>query len=160
MLDIIGEQLNRPLIEYFRSDFDINQSYEKNFSINDVRDWLRQEIKRLLNTRSNWNNEFNFYHELKESVLVYGMPDINNCNTLSRINKKELCLSLKEIISQQIKRLLRVEVIILNHNNNNPLLTVEIYCEVSHHSKKRIILFESIINPYKNRIILTKGRIV
>jgi len=68
--------------------------------MNDIRDGVRRDLEILLNTRFRGISPPESCHQLEESLLNYGLPDLNTFNFVSGSSREQFC----KIVEEHIKK--------------------------------------------------------
>lgn len=109
---------------------------------------VKRDLENLLNTRQCFLMYSKNYHEIKKSLLNYGIPDFMNMHFDLEESQKHFCQKVAEIIGCYEPRLKEVKVKLINPlQEKDRTLKIRIEGLLQTETASELIVFDSVLKP-------------
>ncbi len=126
--------------------------------IKDMRLSVRRDLENLLNTRLRVMQPDDGYHELKKSLLNYGLPDLATVNITDLAKRKQFITWLESLIMEFEPRFKSVTVQYRDNNNETDrVLRFRIDAVMYADPSPEVVVFDSVLEPVSRTVNLQEA---
>ncbi len=121
--------------------------------LKELRTSVRRDLENLLNTRLRIVEPAEEYHELKKSLLNYGLPDLATVNISDKARKKEFIEQLETLLIEYEPRFKSVNVNYLeNSDSQDRTLRFRIDATLYADPSPEVVVFDSVLEPVSRTV--------
>ncbi len=153
----MSRQQNLSVIERFNQPVSAGKYASQAKRESSIEQSIKHDIEKLLNTRSMFSNLSNKLEAVDASCIGYGMVDFLELSNNAKIKQEDVCSIVQKIIEKHEKRLKNILVSLADDQHYNNLIAITITAEIDCNNNKQQLVFESFIEPNKQRFSLLKG---
>ena len=145
-----------PVLERFKqSSTECKEIPIENEPVN-IEKSIKDNLEKLLNTRSMFINNQTELKQLNDSCISYGMIDLLELNKNAKIRQQDVCNIVKAAIEKHEKRLMNISVELATGLFSSSIINLSISAELVNNSKQAVI-FETSLETNKQRFSVAKG---
>jgi type VI secretion system protein ImpF len=115
-------------------------------SLRFLKESIRRDLERLLNTRQPHPDELGGYELTRNSVLNYGLPDLNSLNTSSRAHLQQVQVAVQNCIELFEPRLEEVTVSVEHRDLGKREIRFHIEARLVVHQMTDTVSFDSLLD--------------
>ncbi|GMQ45997.1 type VI secretion system baseplate subunit TssE [Vibrio sp. 10N] len=113
-----------------------------------LRNAIRRDLEGLLNAKVSWLTWPEWYHQLDQSLLSFGLPDFSSMPLSSQDGRERLCATIEETIAKFEPRLTEVSVEAVDDEASlERVLKIKIHALCVGEYEAEPIVFDSQVEP-------------
>jgi type VI secretion system protein ImpF len=121
--------------------------------LKELRNSVRRDLENLLNTRLRIIEPDDEFTELKNSLLIYGLPDLATVNIIDKESRKKFVTQLENLLIEFEPRFKSVNVNYLeNSNTQDRTLRFRIDALLYADPSPEVVIFDSVLEPVSRTV--------
>lgn len=127
--------------------------------LKDLRQCVRRDLENLFNTRIRLLEPDDKFHQLKLSILNYGLPDLATVNLTNIEKRREFVQEMERLLLEFEPRFKSVNVIYVeNTNRSEGMLRFRIDGTLYADPSPEVVVFDSVLEPVSCNVSIEENR--
>lgn len=133
----------------------LDESCVKGLTIQELRESVAKDLEDLLNSRIAKLAKIDHYPLVKKSIMQFGIVDFVGLSTANPLDRDKICQSIAESIAAHEPRLGKVQVEMLQNDNDMGALCLSIQAYLNIHPLYEPVVFDALLKPSTQQYVIS-----